>query len=504
MKPIKKQTWNNVDAIGLINGISTWDDNFLNLKYVRIPGETNIELRHKINAFADNNNPLYGSIEQQLIIGLANELGLDSYNIMNQTTFNLSRPPFPVGNKREQDIFLYYQEPGLDTWTEITPQYWSEDVEHTIPTSGFIVWENSYFAQSTTSSKTNNYSRLLQIYSVIPNNSRLKVIYSIQKIDSDNNKYTVKFTDMDNVNNPESRDFLYYKSDEVTIPDLNIKPIVYSLGEIPPAYSGVYYNPDGTATSKLFKLRDKIDSVYRHRWKNIADRKTIWDINLNFSKGTIPSFYDTAFETTSGVYEVVMSNLTGELGYYNPALYIKDIDIVQDNANNKEYWYPVLQPGPLYIDGRNYYLMENPKGVFINLFSGTTVLPSGIKVYHKVILNTSQVFPVTENLQQDVDYTVEFKDYDLNISSEIKLNSSIARKRSYLNNDMGFQTILDTNEYMIDYMSGVIYSNGLTNGVLYWDDVLVPDKVTISGEVADLNPLNDTSLGYDEYFMVIG
>ena len=48
-KPIKKPVWNNSDAFGLINGIGTWDNNYLKLKYVRLPDETNIQLGHKIN-----------------------------------------------------------------------------------------------------------------------------------------------------------------------------------------------------------------------------------------------------------------------------------------------------------------------------------------------------------------------------------------------------------------------------------------------------------------------
>ena len=154
-KPIKKQVWNNVDAFGLLNGISTWDENYLNLKYVRIPGESNIELRHKLNKFSEEQSPLYGNLNQELIIGLANELGLDSYNIIEQTSFDLNYVPFPYGAKGEQDIWVYYQEPNMDTWTEITPQLWSEDVETSMPTSGFIVWEDSYFNTSNDSTKTN-------------------------------------------------------------------------------------------------------------------------------------------------------------------------------------------------------------------------------------------------------------------------------------------------------------------------------------------------------------
>jgi len=503
MKPTKKQVWNNIDAFGLLNGISIWDENYLNLKYVRIPDESNIELKHKINKFAEDENPLRGNLEQELIIGLANELGLESYDNMETKTFDLTRVPIPFGDKREQDIWLYYLPPNTTDWLEVKPQYWSEDVENNSPTSGFMVWENEHYNLSTINYKTNKYSRLLQIYSILPNNSRIKVVYYQQKFDENDNKIYIKYTDTSNIKNINDDRFYYKSKYEINYSDLLTKPIVYTLSEIPKNFNEKYYNNDKTATGLMYELRDKIDTVYRHRWKNLSDRKTIWDINLNFSKGTIPSFYDCPFEVISGFYIETLNSLTGGLNYYNPTLYIKDIDIITDKLNDKEYWYPVLQPGPLYIKGQQYFLMENASGVYINLSSGSGILPSGIEIYHKVILNLEDTSPSYNYFYKDMDYELLFRSSG-NIVYTHDLNPNIARKRSYLISDMGFELPLKSGEYAIDYKNRMIYSSGILSGILYWDNVIVQDKVTIQSPIMDLNPLNDTMLGYDEYFLIVG
>jgi len=501
-KPIKKQVWNNVDAFGLLNGIATWDENYLNLKYVRIPGESNIELRHKLNKFSEEQNPLYGNIDQQLIIGLANELGLDSYNIMEQTSFDLNFVPYPYAPKGVQDIWVYYQSPNTDTWAEITPQLWSEDVENGIPNSGFIVWEDSYFNSSTDTTKENNYSRLLQVNSTIPNNSRIKVVYYREQINADDERVYLKFTDTVNPYDLDNDAFHFYKSDIVTSGTLLTNPVVYTLSEIPPQLSGFYYDINGKPKDLLFKIRDKVDSVYRHRWESIQDRQTIWDINLNFNKGSIPSFYDSEFTILSGEYEIITDNLTGGVNYYNSSMYLGDIDIM--SSGTVDHWYPKLQAGPLYINGRNYYLMQNASGILINLSTGSTPLPSGIEIYHKIILEKTNIINTNQYIYKDFDYELDFYNLETMLSGTLDLQPTIARKRAYLKPNMGFDVVLNPDEYQIDYESGMIYSNGLTNCVLYYDDVIVPEMVTIKNKIFDLNPLNDTTIGFDEYFLVVG
>ena len=492
-RPIKKQVWNNVDAIGLLNGISIWDEQYQNLKYVRLPDESNIELRHKINNFMQN--PIDGTINQQLIKGLANEFNLDSYDLFNVSTFNLTRKPDPVGPQSAQDVFVYYQEPNVSGWTEMTPQMWSQDLENITPTSGFTVWEDTYYTNGDLATKTNNYSKILQVFDELPDMTRLKLVYSIKQLDENDNTLYVNYTDMSNKYDVNDTSFIYRKSYDVQEADLTTMPSVYELSDIPEAFKYIYYNADGTGTTKLYQVRDNIDELYRQRWADISDRQTIWDITLNYSSGTIPSFYDTKFNVTeSGFNNNLIPELTGGVNYYNTSLYIKDVNIVIDD-DDEEHWYPVMQPGPLYINGKNFYLMENKKSEVLDLTSGSGILPSGVKIQHHTILDTVSGFN-TDYILNDYDYDVEY------ISGIYNPNANIARKRAYLHADMGFDVTLVSGEYNIDYDNNIIYANGINDCRLYWDEVDVPSEVVVSG-LLDLNPLNDTNLAYDSYFITV-
>ena len=491
-KPIKKPVWNNVDAIGLINGISIWDDQYQNLKYVRLPDESNIELRHKINNFRDN--PIDGSIDQQLITGLANEFNLMSYDILNVSTFNLTRLPHPQGQQGDQDVFVSYQIPNTTGWITMTPQWWSEDLESMTPTSGFTIWEDGYYTHNDLNSKSNMYSRILQVFEPLPDLTKLKIVYSIKQYDERDNFSYINYTDMSNPYNVNDTSFIYRKGYDITEPDLSGMASAYSLSNIPDNFYHNYFDDDGKGTDKLYEIRDKIDKLYRQRWHQIEDRKTIWDINLNYSSGTIPSFYDVEFNTTIDEYDSFVTNLTGGVNYYNTALYVKDVDIVIDDETDEEHWYPVLQPGPLYVNGAKHYLMENPQSATIDLTYGSGVLPSGVKIQHHTILETA-VVDQPEYIYTDYDYSVA---YSGGIHNP---NQTIARYRPYLTSEKGFEIILQPNEYSIDYDNDLIYSNGLNSCVLYWDEVDVPDRVTIATTGTDLNPINDTELGYDSYFI---
>ncbi len=492
-KPIKKPVWNNIDAIGMLNGISTWDENYLNLKYVRLPNESNIELRHRINNF--NDNPVEGTIDQQLITGLANELNLTSYNTLNVNTFNLTRTPHPIGNSGVQDIFVYYQIPNSETWNELTTQYWGTDIENTTPTSGFIVWEDAYYATNNLSSKSNNYSKLLQIYSDLPDNSRLKIQYTIIQYDEDDNEVQHKFTDMSNKFDSTDTRFVIRRQYDPTISDLTSKPVAYSLAHIPDNFKSKYYNSDGKAGDLMYEIQDKIDDVYSCRWDNIKDRNTIWDINTNFASGTIQSYYDTQFDVDLDGYNTLKESLTGGLNYYNTALYLRDIVVVSSGEN--ENWYPVLTPGPCYINGTNHYLMENPNSVVLDLSSGSGTLPSGCKIQYHTILDMSTTTPVSGYIYSDYDYKIA---YNGGYHNSTPL---IARKRPYLNSNMGLDISLNLTEYNIDYDNNIIYANGISTCVLYWDAVDVPSGVIINTAFTDLNPLNDTALGFDSYFLTL-
>lgn len=508
-KPIKKQVWTNLDAFGMLNGISTWDKNYLNLKYVRLPNETNIQLRRKINNF--RNNPVQGVSMQDLVNGMSNELLLTPYNIKDNKTFDLSRVPYPSGGTDVQDIFVQYQPPGTSTWHDVTPQVWASgyytDEDNSIPVnSGFIVWEDSYYKDSIISTtKNNTYSRLLQIMTDLPNESKIRVKYWVKLFDEDGNAGYYQYTDMSNPYDKDDETFTYKIARVTTSGDFTDSIVPYNMSDLPSELSGYYYNPDGTGTSKLYKLRDIINKNFRHQWKDIRQRETVWDIKSDYSHGTIPSYMDSPFVVTSGA-TFSLDNLDGGTEYYDDSLYIKDIHI--NISGNIENWYPLIQPGRFYYKGVPYRLMENPKYTYIDLSSGSGIMPSGIQRYHKTILASASGYTSDVNsfIFEDYNYKIRYRnDFEPTATGLIE-SSNIYRKRPYLTTSMGLDISLGDKEYYINYDVNppVIYSSGVSSCVFVWDQVDVPSGRICDTVFSDLNPLNDSNIAYDRYFLVIG
>lgn len=503
-KTTKKNVWTSLDAFGMLYGISTWDQNYLNLKYVRLPNETNIELRHKINNI--RRNPVYGISLQDLVNGLSNELLLDEYNVNPKTTFELTREPHPSGLIDVQDIFVYYQPPTESGWFSITPQVWASgyytDNDYSIPVnSGFIVWENQFYRDTPNiNDKTHNYSRLLTILTTLPDLSRIKVTYNV-KINSE--QYS--FTDMSNPLDPNDDEFIYRTAYVSNSGDFLTKSLCYSLADMPSEISGYYFNSNGVAGAKMYKIRDIIDQRFRHKWDTVRNRQSIWDVHHNYSKGVIPSFTDTPFIAQSGrVFSY--QNFDGGIEYGEPSLNIRDIDIIV--SGNVENWYPRVEPGKFYYGGVSYRLMENPKYIYFDGTSGSTTLPSGIMRWYKTILASSGDYgsSLDSFIYQEHDYKIRYRStYDVEPTGILD-STSIYRKRSYLTNDMGYEVTLASGEYYIDYQADppMLYVSGVNDCVFIWDQINVPSGRICDTVYSDLNPLNDYDVSYDKYFLVIG
>jgi hypothetical protein len=506
MKPVKRQRWTNIDAFGLLNGISTWDNNYLNLKYVRIPDETNIQLRDKINRLREN--PVTGTTLQDVVNGLSNELLFNPYNTISRSSFVLSRSPWPSGNVDDEDIWVSYQPPSETGWYDVFPQVWASGTIET-PTSGFIVWEDSYFKDPFSGTeKSHNYSKLLTIFDEMPDNSLLRVSYYVQSFDIENNENYRLFTD---IAYNKDDDLVFRLPYALTSGDLSDKIVAYNLDEIPEGLSGFYYNDGGSATSNLYKIRDIIDKNYRHKWKDIKNNDTIWDVHRDYSTGVIPSFYDTHVTVnTSGVF-----NVTGGIEYQDPALYIERIDV--QISGGYEYWYPVLSRGMFYCSGIPYTLMENVERSTVEFSGGSGTLPSGIERWHTVTMIDSGIIDHYVNLSgTEVEYMMPMHNYTIPFRTNYNLDNSgyiisdnVYRKKAYITADMGLEVSIDDQEYMIDYDNSVVYASGIDGGTMFWDNIDIPsghvctDSLLANGGSADLNPLNDTNVAYDKYFFVL-
>lgn len=504
----KKQVWTNIDAYGLLNGIGTWDEQYRELKYIRIPDETNLELRKKIVSM--HQHPVNNITIQDVVNGISNELLYDAYNVNRVNSFVLSRSPEPSGNIGEQDIWVYYQPPGDSTWTEVSPQWWASGVytdreNRVVQTSGFIVWQNEFYRDSTGNRKTHKYSRLLRILDEnIPDKSKLKIKYHVRLYDKDGDSDLFLFTDMDHVKDSRTEQYTVRTPHPVTTGFLTDHVVAYRLDEIPSGIKEVYFDASGYATDMTYKIRDIVDKNYRHKWKDVRNRNSIWDAHRDFGYGHIPSFYDAPFKISQGEEFSNEEYLDGGIEHLDPSIYMKEVRIVMEG--DTERWYPVLQPGTFYMYGVPYTLMENPKYSGICLGTGQATLPSGIERWHHTILADDGYFD-SDDLAGFIfeDYVYPINWYtDSILSPSGTFSNAIHRKRPYLSNDMGIEISLKDGEYAIDYDNYTIYSSGITNAVLVWDDTIIPSGKVCNDELADLNPLNDVNLEFERYFLYFG
>lgn len=513
-RPIKKQNWTTLDAFGMLNGISTWDDNYQNLKFVRLPDETSLELRRKILNIHDR--PILGTAIQDTINGLSNQLMMSGYDIYTKHSFVLTQSPIPYGDINTQDIWLEYQPPNQTGWYSITPQWWSQNVftdydNLELQTSGFIVWQNEYY-RSESSDKRFDYSRLLEVLSDIPDKSKLRIQYYIRTYDDQYNPEQRLYTDLDNPFDPNATSFVYRSPYNISASELTNKISAYTLADIPPGLSGLYYDSDGTASDLLYKIRDYMDVNLRHRWKDITNKSTIWDVHRRYARGTIPSFYDEGFSIASGVVwdDNIRHTLTGGIDHEYPTLYMKDISVVL--SGDYEYWYPVLQPGHFYVKGVPYYLMDTPKYISITPSGTSLSIPSGDFPERGMytILFTSGYYNdmSTRVMFDDYQYPIEVHyDGDPITIQEYISSPSVFRHRPYMTSSKGLDVSLGEGEYSIDYENRILNIDSTLVGqdlTLVWDYELVSSGKMIESEFADLNPLNDENLEHEKYFFFIG
>ena len=510
-RPIKKSKWTNLDAFGLINGVATWDKNYINLKYVRRPGESNLDLRQKINN--RRHNPALGVSLHDLVNGLANELNLEPYNMKDKTSFTLSRIPHPSGDVGVQDISVFYKEKNSGVWHKITPQVWSsgyytDESQETPVEPGFIVWENGYYKDSLeVTTKTSDYSDLLTIISDIPDESKLKVIFYNKQFDIDNNQTVELFTDVSNELDELDDRLIYRKSFVIDSGNFNDRAVAYHLDDLSDYVSGQYFNDNGTATGKLYRVRDIIDEKFRHRWKDIRTNDTIWDVHRDYSRGTVPSFYDTPFVIPITQDELNTNNFNGGIEYQDSVLSFHDIRIEQDG--DVEHWWPVLQPGKFYVDGRPYMLMENPQfyDVEIEDASSGQLPPSGIDRWHHAIVTTESSIE-SGYIHETYNYPIQYSyPYSTEASGTLHTSPNILRRKPFVTNDMGYDLQLNSGEYYIDFDGDnpVIVGSGLPDNLkIIWDQIEVASGVVCTGIFSDLNPLNELNIPFNKYFFVLG
>jgi hypothetical protein len=493
-KPIKKQTWSNIDVFGLINGLSIWDEQYKSLKYVRKPFDNGLDIKQKI--FASHDSPP-DITKQGLINGLSVEFGLQSYNVENVTVFNLTYSPVPSGDIEVQDIFAYYKQPGETTWTSLGQQVWPENYStYKQAQAGFIVWQNDKYI-NISGYKNFRYSNIVEVLRDLADNTQLKFEYYVYTLDENNTRRLNKYTDIANPHDNNDTRFLYRKS--ISSPSLS-GIVVYTLNDIPSniKYNKYYDQYTNMAKEHLYNLRDYINSKFKHTWDKLIDRSSIWDVHMSYGSGHIPHFYDSIVPRNSDYCSGHYYPLTGGVEEMSYALYPETI--IESGVTQN--WYLKIYPGTFYIDGIPYYYFENYQKEDITFVNGEASIPNGLQRGMHTIMALSGYYDDYCNYPPDEYLSGVFEDYCYYTGPDgDSLWNNIYRRRPYLTAEMGHEVALDIGEYSIDWSSGVIHAflpSGYENAVIIWDNVLVPSGTYLQ---YDLNPLNDKNLTFDKFFL---
>jgi hypothetical protein len=493
--PIKRQRWTNIDGIGLLNGLGIWDSQYRNLKYVRKPFDTPIDLKSRI--LRELENPT-DTTQQGLLNGLCNEFNLDPYNLQKKTIFELTYPPVPSGDSSVQDVWVYVNTSGI--WHEILPQVWSDG--YTVAKEngyGFTVWQNDRY-NTIDGLKNFRYSQIIEVHDdQIPDNSKLKFVYYINTIDENFNSARQLYTDMDHPDDPLDIRFTY------RIPQ-DTGPIrVYTLDDIPEDLKYEYYFDESTGEAKdfLYTIKNHIDRKYKHKWGEFVDNECIWDIAKYYGQGHIPSFYDAEVppryygNILDSGYLATANTHTGGIESYSNALYFAGIE---EDDSTVSKWNPRIYPGRFYLAGIPFYLFENCQTTNLNFTSGVASLPSGLCRQHHVIMAQSGYYETAWNDVYAYFDGKIYEDYSYPTGPDsITYYGYIFRNRPYVQTATGYELTLNYGEYAIDFDSNqILVGSGISDVIIIWDQIDVPSGILIDH---DLNPMNEQYLTLDKYFM---
>ena len=512
-KPIKRQTWSNIDVFGLLNGVSTWDSQYKSLRYVRKPYESSLDIREKIFRNHDYEPNI---TKQGLLNALSNEFGFTPYNVESKTIFELSSPPVPSGSKGVYDVFGYYLDGN--EWQTLGNQVWAEDYEIAKNNkAGFIVWQNEKYS-NISGVKNFDYSNLCEVFTELPDKTELKFVYYVNTYDENENRQLARFTDMGSTNDPLDDRFTYRIP--VENPNISSGVVVYNLNDIPTDLKNTYYYDSTTGIAKefLYDLKRFIDTKFKHQWKDIRDKTCIWDVHKNYGSGDIPNFYDAIVprnteycRSSSDTDHIIYSGYQGGVEDMSHALYI---DSIVEQSGEAREWYPKIYPGKFYIDGTPFYYFENPTITHIEM-TPTTVsgingpvmsgaFPSGIDRGMYSIMALSGYYEDYCGNEQDEFLSGVFEDYDYYSGPDGDSHwSNIYRKRPALSSPEGIVPNYKMGDYAFSFSTRTVYAvipTGYENAVIIWDNVQVPSGSYLP---YDMNPLNDQSLAFEKYFMYL-
>lgn len=492
-KPVKRQSWSRMDVFGLLNGISIWDSQYRELKYVRRPFDSNLDLRAKIFDYHDH--PV-DTTKQGLINAMSVEFGYNPYNVEEKHVFQLSYKPTPSGVAGVPDVLGYYKEPGSDTWNYM-PQIWSSGyLQARESNRGFIVWQEEKY-NNIDGVKNFTYSNVVEVLHALPDKTEVKFIYYLTDFDEENERYLVQFTDINNPNDKNDVRFTYRT--EQSQPSLD-EVLAYTLDDIPDnVYSGLYYNNDGTPKELLYTIKEHIDKRFKHKWGQIHDRECIWNVHKLYGSGHIPHFFDAEAPDNMSWCTNTYSGYLGGVEELSDVLYPSEI---QESSGDAQEWYLKVYPGRFYIDGVPFYYFEDPQSAHVSFVSGQANLPSGITRGMYTVMALSGYYDNPCNGWADPFLSGIYEDYNYPVGEAGEVCwTHIYRRRPYITAQHDHSVTLREGEYNIDFENEAIYANTVDDAIIIWDRALQPSGIILE---YDLNPLNEQNLSFEKYFLFLG
>ena len=503
-RPIKKNTWANLDIFALLNGLSTWDPQYKTLLYCRKPFETNLDIRNRIIHSHDYPSDI---TKQGIVNAINTEFNLDPYNVIKRSIFELSYNPIPSGTPLTQDISGYYKT-SSGTWETIGPQIWSEDYFNAKKDKvGFIVWQSNRFG-TISGYKNFSYSNLVEVLKEFSDETQFKFEYYVEVRDPNNNSSLIRYTDMNNQTDSDDTRYTY----RIDKQDLNLTDhaLVYNLNDIPSGLVGLYYDKEGHPTQILYDLKRYIDSKFNHTWDKITNKNCIWDVHKNYGSGQVTSFYDAIAPVNSYRSSIYYSGYVGGIESLSYSLYQTPIEEVSSD----NIWYLKIYPGVFYIQGIPFYYFESPtisystltkltSGQYSGLYNCST--PTGLsRGMYTIIAKSGYYDTYYCNSPRDEYLSGVYEDYNYTIGIDgDNIWSNIYQRKACLTEDMGLKTNLPMGRYMIDFNTNNIYFNLPST---HTDIQIIFDKaITPSGSYLcyDLNPLNDQNLNLEKFFMYL-
>lgn len=481
MKQLKLPVWNSFDEFGLIVGLGHWTEDNKELKYVRYPGETNLQLRERIlKVFKYKSN----SSHQGLVNSLSRDFLTERYNVTNKYHYFLTDEPYAQAS----GIKVYAS--GSSGWEELYPQIRASG--YSDATSGWIVWnEPDVIVNGTVS--YGNYTQILEILeNTLPDDETpLKIEYQILDSYNENGIPILNWkTDIDSFNIQIHEDFNYRVKKEI-IPDPSSQIVIYSLNSLKEsAFSGIFYTSEGAATSKLKEISNYFNRKHPIEWGKFSWDSMTWEQGSNLSRGVIPTLFDANLPVDqSGNLEA--DKFLGGVAQ-GPNLYLMDIIVEEDVSNSGAYahWYPKVYPGTFYLSNTGYYLFENKQTNYTYLYP--TVNTGNISSFENlpsyddfIILGTSGYVNFSG------EYFAELYRYPYGPNSGFA-TTQVYRRRYDLNKIGSEVTILGSGEYTINFDNGMISGNlsGIAPQIqMIWEH---PDASGIGKIISglDLNPYN--------------